>query len=139
MAILVLLTCLPVIFAQIPNPQPDIDKTEDVQGYVPPSASKSVEVGDFYLKKGKYKAALSRFQEAVKTDPHYALAYRELGRVYEKMGSWKKSLDSYQRYLDELPSAKDAREAKTVHRAIDRLHQDIVAEGDTASHQPATR
>lgn len=139
MSILVLFTALPAIIAQIPNPQPDVEKTDPVQGYVTPSASQSVEIGDYYLRKGKYKAALSRFQEAVKTDPHYAPAYRELGRVYEKMGSWKRSLDSYQKYLDELPSAKEAREARNVHRAIDRLHQDIFAEGESSSHQPAAK
>ena len=96
------------------------------------SASKSVEIGDFYLRKKKYQAALSRFQEALRTDPHYAPAYRELGRVYERMGQWKKSLDAYQKYLDELPSAKDAREAKEIHKAIARMQREIVAEGNSS-------
>ena len=91
-----------------------------------------MEIGDFYLKKKKYKAALSRFQEALKTDPHYAPAYRELGRVYEKMGQWQKALDAYRKYLDELPSAKDAREAKDIHKAIARLRQEITAEGPSS-------
>ncbi|PYV27705.1 MAG: hypothetical protein DMG27_03155 [Acidobacteria bacterium] len=38
--------------------------------YVPPSARKSVEVGNYYLRKKKYNAALSRYQEAVETDPY---------------------------------------------------------------------
>jgi tetratricopeptide (TPR) repeat protein len=85
------------------------------------------------LKRRKYKAALSRFQEALQTDPHYAPAYRELGKVYEKMGFWQKSLDAYRKYLDELPSAKDAREAKDIHKAIARVQQEIVAEGPSSA------
>ena len=78
-------------------------------------------------------AALSRFQEALQIDAHYAPAYRELGKLYEKMGFWQKSLDAYQKYLNELPSAKDPREAKHIHKAIARLQKEIVAEGPTSS------
>jgi len=122
------------LFGQKPPAQPPAVKDDPVRAYASPPASKSVEVGDFYLRKGKYKAALSRFQEALKIDAHYAPAYRELGRVYEKMGLWQKSLDAYRKYLDELPSAKDAREAKEIHKAIARLQKEIVAEGPRSSN-----
>jgi tetratricopeptide (TPR) repeat protein len=118
--------------AQKQQAQPAADKTDPVRRYVSPSASKSVEIGDFYLRRKKFNAALSRFQEALKTDPHYAPAYRELGKVYEDMGFWQKSLDAYRKYLDELPSAKDAREAKRIHKAIARLQKEIVAEGPSS-------
>jgi tetratricopeptide (TPR) repeat protein len=121
------------IFAQKQSAPPPAEKADPVRAYVSPSAAKSVEIGDFYLKRKKFKAALSRFQEALTTDPHYAPAYRELGRVYEEMGFWQKSLDAYRKYLDELPSAKDAREAKSIHKAIARLQKEIVAEGPVSS------
>jgi len=119
------------------NPQKPSAGPKDDSARVQASdpASKSVEIGDFYLRRKKYKAALSRFQDALKTDSHYAPAYRELGRVYEKMGFWQKSLDAYQKYLDELPSAKDAREAKEIHKAIARMQKEIVAEGPVSHHQ----
>jgi len=94
-----------------------------------------VEIGDFYLRRKKFNAALSRFQEALKTDPHYAPAYRELGKVYEEMGLWQKSLDAYRKYLDELPSAKDAREAKNINKAIARLQKEIFAGGPSSGSQ----
>jgi tetratricopeptide (TPR) repeat protein len=121
------------LFAQKQQAQPAAVKADPVRAYVSPSAAKSVEIGDFYLRRKKFKAALSRFQEALQTDPYYAPAYRELGKVYEKMGFWQKSLDAYRKYLDELPSAKDAREAKSIHKAIARLQKDIVAEGPNSS------
>jgi tetratricopeptide (TPR) repeat protein len=118
-----------IVGAQKEQAQPAADKADPLRRYVSPSAAKSVEVGDFYLRKKKFNAALSRFQEALQTDAHYAPAYRELGKVYEEMGFWQKSLDAYKKYLDELPSAKDAREAKRIHRAIAQLQKEIVAEG----------
>jgi len=120
------------IYGQNQPAQPPAAKDDPVRAFASPAASKSVEIGDFYLRRKKYKAAVSRFLEALKTDPHYAPAYRELGKVYEKMGFWQKSLDAYQKYLDELPSAKDAREAKDIHKAIARLQQEITAEGPSS-------
>jgi len=132
LSIVVFLSGGPILWAQKQPGQP-ASKDDPVRVFVSPAASKSVEIGDFYLKRRKYKAALSRFQEALQTDPHYAPAYRELGRVYEKMGFWQKSLDAYRKYLDELPSAKDAREAKDIHKAIARMQQEIFAEGPSSS------
>jgi tetratricopeptide (TPR) repeat protein len=106
---------------QIPSPE----NAEVPHKYVPPSASHSVEIGDFYLKRKNFNAALSRYQEAVKTDPHYAPAYQGLGMVYEKTGHRRQALEAYQRYLDELPSAQEAREAKRVHKSIARLQKQL--------------
>ena len=102
--------------------------------YYPPPASKSVEIGNFYLKRKNLRGALGRFKEAVKTDPYYAPAYLGLGKVYEKMGLKQKALDAYQKYLDELPSTKDALEAKDVHNAIARLRKEL-GSGAKATHK----
>jgi tetratricopeptide (TPR) repeat protein len=130
--ILVFHTGGPILCAQNQQAQPAANKDDPVRAFASPPAVKSVEIGDFYLRRKKYNAALSRFQEALKTDPHYAPAYRELGKVYEKMGLWQKSLDAYRKYLDELPSAKDAREAKDIHKSIARLEKEIFAEGPSS-------
>lgn len=97
--------------------------------YTPPGPAKSVEIGKFYLRRKDYKGALSRFEEAVHTDPSYAPAYLGLGKVYEKTGVRQKALDAYQRYLELLPSDKDAEDAKEVHRAIDRLRKSTASAG----------
>ena len=92
---------------------------------IPPPASKSVEIGTFYLKQKKYKAALSRFQEAVQTDPLYAPAYGKLGKVYVKLGRKKEALRAYKRHLELLPSAREAEKAEDVHKAIARLEREL--------------
>jgi tetratricopeptide (TPR) repeat protein len=104
--------------------------------YVPPPAWKSVEIGNFYLKGKKYRAALSRFQEAVNTDPYYAQGYLGLGQVYERIGLKQKALTAYQQYLDLLPSAKEAAEAKNVHHSIARLENDLKRRGDSTTSKP---
>jgi tetratricopeptide (TPR) repeat protein len=93
--------------------------------YITPPAWKSVEIGNFYLRRKDYPGALSRFEEATHTDPDYAPAYLGLGKVYEKMGRKPEALTFYQKYLDELPSEKQAREATDVHKAIRRLEGEL--------------
>ena len=92
---------------------------------IPPPESKSVELGTFYLKQKKYMAALSRFQEAVQTDPLYAPAYGKLGKVYVKLGRKKEALRAYKRHLELLPSAREAEKAEDVHKAIARLEREL--------------
>jgi tetratricopeptide (TPR) repeat protein len=94
-------------------------------GYVPPPAWKSVEVGDFYLRRKDYRGALSRYQEAIHTDPDYAPAYLQLGKVDEKLGRKRQALAAYQKYLKALPSEKQAEEAKEAHHAIRRLEHEL--------------
>lgn len=101
-----------------PQPSPDLDGGFV---YASPGPAKSVEIGNFYLKRHKYKAAISRFQEAIQARSDYAPAYLGLGKAYEKTGQKQKALDAYQQYLDKLPSDKDAADAKDVHRAMERL------------------
>ena len=125
----------PVVCAQKQQAQPPAYNAEAPRPYVSPSASKSVEIGDYYLRRKKFTAALSRFQEALKTDPHYAPAYQELGKAYERIGLRQKALDAYRKYLDELPSAQAARESKRTHKAIARLEKQLPSGGQSSGSQ----
>jgi tetratricopeptide (TPR) repeat protein len=113
-----------LLCGQVPEkpPKPSYD---DDWNYVSPGPAKCVEAGNVYLHRGSLPGALSRFQEALKDDPHYAPAYLGLGKVYERMKQKQKALDAYQRYLDELPSASEAAEAHDAHRAIARLKKEL--------------
>ena len=123
-ATLAILWIAPLAHAQAPEkpPKPSYD---DDWNYVSPGPAKCVEAGNVYLKRGALPGALSRFQEALKDNPHYAPAYLGLGKVYERMKQDRKALDAYQRYLDELPSAKEAAEAHEAHHAIERLKKQM--------------
>lgn len=115
--------------AVAPVVDPNAANYTDKSIYLPPGAVKSVEIGNFYLKRKKYKGALSRFKEAVAENSSYAPAYLGLGKVYEHMGLKQDALDAYQKYLDALPSQKDALEAKEVQRAMARLEREMKAQG----------
>jgi tetratricopeptide (TPR) repeat protein len=97
----------------------------ETEPYISPPAWKSVEIGDFYLKRRRFRAALSRYQEALTTDPYSAPGYLGLGKVYDRLGLSQKALEAYRKYLDLLPSAKDAAAAKEVHNAIARLERQL--------------
>jgi tetratricopeptide (TPR) repeat protein len=119
---------LPPQDEKLPPPAPD-----ETEPYTPPPAGKSVEIGNFYLKKKDYPGALSRYQEAVKTDPYYLGGYLGLGKVYEKLAFKGKALKAYRKYLDLLPSAKDALEAKDVQKAVARLEKGKASKGKSSS------
>ena len=108
-------------------PSPERDREAPAHRDVPQPAWKSVEVGDFYLKRKVYRAALSRYKEAAQVDPFYPQAYLGLGKVYDHLGLRQKALENYRKYLDLLPSSKQAEEAREVHEAIARLERKLKA------------
>jgi len=105
------------------------------KAYVTPPAWKSVEIGNFYLRRKRYRAALSRFQEAAQTDPYNPEAHLGMGKVYDLLGLRQKALENYRKYLDLLPSAKQAEEARDVHKAIARLEKKLKGSRSSASAQ----
>jgi tetratricopeptide (TPR) repeat protein len=44
-----------------------------------------------------------------------------MGKVYDRLGLKQKALENFRKYLDLLPSSKEAEEARDVHKAIERL------------------
>jgi tetratricopeptide (TPR) repeat protein len=119
---------------------PEPYELESTYHYVPPSARQSVEIGDFYFRRKKYPGALSRYEEAARDDPYYAEAYLGMGKVYEKMGKDREALDAYHKYLDTLPSKKQADEATDVQMAIRRLERELSREhkSNRAAHSSST-
>jgi len=94
-------------------------------GYSPYLASQDVDVGKFYKNKGKYDAAISRFDSAVKHDPGWAVPYELLGETYEKKDDPKRAIAEYRKYLEIKPYAKDA---KKIEDRIEKLTQQLKAQ-----------
>jgi tetratricopeptide (TPR) repeat protein len=128
LVLLVLALIVSVAAAQERTQETDVPPPEEEPEeyrYVPSPPWASVEVGDYYFRRKRYRAALSRYQEAAELDPHYAPAFLGLGRVYEKIGLQEKALENYRKHLDLLPSTKDAEQATEVHKAIKRLEKKL--------------
>jgi|ERR1700682_3733778 len=87
----------------------------------PLRAEKDLEVGQYYMRKGDFDAAIDRFQDATTAKPGYAVPFRYLGEAQEKKGLKKQALKSYQRYLDLYPHAEDG--AK-IRKKIEKLQKE---------------
>jgi tetratricopeptide (TPR) repeat protein len=78
----------------------------------PLQAQKELRVGNYYFKKGSYKAAANRFRESTKWDPTNAEAYFRLGESEEKLRDRKAAREAFEKYLELAPDGKDAPVAK---------------------------
>lgn len=93
-------------------PEEDIEARPKEYSFNPLQAEKEITVGKFYMKKGSYKAALRRFQEALKWDPSSGGAWRWLGDAHEKLKDRQAARDAYEKYLKLEPDSKDADEIR---------------------------
>jgi tetratricopeptide (TPR) repeat protein len=86
--------------------------------YNPMKAMKAVEVGDFYVKKENYSAAISRYREALEYKPHDAEATFKLAEVLNKTGNTAEATENYEAYLKMLPAGPYAKKA---HEALAKM------------------
>ena len=95
--------------AAIEPPEEDVN-TERVKEYTfnPLQAAKEIKIGAFYFKKGAHKAALARFEEAVKWDPASADAWVRIAEAREKLGDRAGARAAYQKILELQPDGKQA-------------------------------
>ena len=91
--------------------------------YDPYHAEKDIAAGTFYLKKGRYDAAIDRFEEALRYQPNLAKAYRLLGEAHEKKGNRAEALKAYEKYLEILPGATDAGK---IRKRAGKLRQELM-------------
>jgi tetratricopeptide (TPR) repeat protein len=80
--------------------------------YSPMRAAESMKIGDFYLKKKNYAAAIERFRDALEYQPSLVAAYDALGRAYEKSGAVEKAIAVYKDFLKNYPESPKAPEFK---------------------------
>jgi Flp pilus assembly protein TadD len=95
-------------------PKGESDESMEVHEWNPLRAIKDVEIGDYYAKQGNYKAAISRFREALRFKPHDAVATFKLAQALEKFKEFDEARSQYEEYLAILkdgPSAAEARKA----------------------------
>jgi tetratricopeptide (TPR) repeat protein len=114
-----LASCALLAQQQTPPPQtqepPEEDETlipKKDYPFNPLQAATELKTGDFYFKKGKYKAAAGRFQEATLWNPGLAEAYLRLGEAEEKLRDKKAAHDAYAKFLDLAPQDKRAAEVR---------------------------
>jgi tetratricopeptide (TPR) repeat protein len=98
------------------------DQDGDVQEmhpFDPHRAAKDLEVGDFYFKQKNYRAALSRYREALFYKSGDAVANFRMGECLEKMGRPTEAVVHYEAYLKILPEGPFSKDA---HKALEKLN-----------------
>jgi tetratricopeptide (TPR) repeat protein len=105
-----------------PNKDTATKSAPDQPTWDPLRAEKDLEVGQYYMKRGDYDAAIDRFNDAIEAKPGYAVPFKYLGEAQEKKGVKKQAIKSYTRYLDLYPHAEDA---DKIRKRIDKLWSEV--------------
>ncbi len=87
-------------------------QVEEFHPWNPHKAMKDIEVGDFYFRQNNYKAALSRYQEALLYKPNDAVANFRSAQCFEKLNSPQDAVEHYQAYLKVMPHGPLSRDAE---------------------------
>jgi len=101
--------------ATAPAPGADVN---EMHPWDPHKAAKDVEVGDFYFKRKNYRAAESRYREALSYKDNDAIATYRLAVCLDKLEQTDDAREEYESYLKILPYGPEAEHAK---KAIERL------------------
>jgi len=102
----------PVITKEEEPKEEDENLKSQDYSFNPLQAQKEVTVGNYYFKKGSYRAAENRFREATKWNQGYGEAWLRLGEAAEKQKDTKTAKEAFAKYLELTPDAKDATEIR---------------------------
>ena len=91
---------------EVEPPEEDESLKPKEYSFNPLEAQKDLRTGEYYFKKGNFKAAAKRFEEASLYDPNLAEAYLRLGDAREKLHDKKGAKTAYQKYLELKPDSK---------------------------------
>ena len=92
--------------------------TDEDYSFNPLQAEKDVRVGNYYFKKGSYRAAALRFRRATKWNDGFAEAWLRLGEAEEKQKDSEAAKQAYTKYLALSPDAKNAAD---IRKKIEKL------------------
>ena len=99
-----------------PEEDPDLKPKE--YSFNPLEATRNITAGNFYYKKGNYRAASRRYLEASKWDPTSAEAMLRLGEADEKLRDFPAAREAYEKYVT---IATDAKEIESVKKKLATL------------------
>lgn len=98
--------------AQEPKEEDEELVVKKEYSFNPLQAQKELKIGEFYFKKGSFKAAANRFREATKWNPNYPEAWLRLGDSEEKLRDEKAAREAWGRYVALAPKDKRAGEIR---------------------------
>lgn len=112
-------------FAQQPAAPPTVEPPEEDASLKPKEyalnpvqAEKEYKVGLYYAKKGSWRAAAGRFEEATKWNPGFADAFYKRAEVLEKLGDKAKVREALEQFLEAAPDDKRVPEVQKRLKAM---------------------
>jgi tetratricopeptide (TPR) repeat protein len=93
---------------------PEEDESVAPEKYTldPLESDRNVRVGNFYWKKGKYRAALDRYERATKFNPASAQAFFKVAEAEEKLKNKDAAKLAFRRVIQIAPDSKFAQDAR---------------------------
>ena len=99
-----------------PEEDPDLKPKE--YSFNPLEANRNIIAGNFYYKKGNYRAASRRYLEASKWDPTSADALLKLGEAHEHLRDFPAARQAYEKFLT---VATDPKETEAIKKKLATL------------------
>ncbi len=95
------------------NP-PEEDESVAPEKFVlnPLESERNIRVGNYYWRRGKYRAAAGRYERATRFNPSSPEAFYKLGEAEEKLKNKEAARLAFQRVMQIAPDSKLANEAK---------------------------
>lgn len=78
----------------------------------PLESERNVRVGNYYWHKGKFRAAVGRYERATRYNPSSVEAFYKLGEAQEKLKNVDAARSAFQKVIQLAPDSKMARDAK---------------------------
>jgi Flp pilus assembly protein TadD len=99
-------------------PEEDKSLATHEYGFNPVQAQKEIRTGNYYFRKGSYRAAAGRFAEATKWNSGDPEAWLRLGEAQEKLRDKRAAHDAYEKYLE---LATDAKNSDDIRKKLEKL------------------
>ena len=93
-------------------PEEDDSVAPEKYSLDPLESEHNIKVGNYYWHKGKYRAALGRYERATKYNPSSAEAFFKVGEAEEKLKNKDAAKIAFERVIKIAPDSKLAQEAK---------------------------
>jgi tetratricopeptide (TPR) repeat protein len=84
----------------------------------PVQAEKEFKIGLYYAKKGRWRAAVNRFEEAIQWNPGYGDAHYKRAEMLEKLGDKVKAREAWAQFVEAAPDDKRVTEAQKRLQAL---------------------
>jgi tetratricopeptide (TPR) repeat protein len=108
----------PVLIRADPD---EIEKVEEeIIHHDPVQAKKSVEIGDFYLKRKNYQAAEKRYREAIEYNLKWDESYKKLIKLFEKQKDYSSAVEICQQFVKTNPTSNKKKDFEKLEAKLEK-------------------